>query len=260
MQQHSTIRGLVIREVDFGDHDRYITVLTAEGIKIEVLCRGVRRKGARMANAVRLFCYTDFTLYTSRKRFTLNDAALVHSFWELTQDIERYALACYFAELAALLSDAHEEHAEMTQLMLYAFWALCGNKKPLAQIKAALELRMLALSGYAPQIEQCGACGKDMTEVCFSVAEGVAACQDCARRIGGDWKPISGGVYAAMRHILTCDIAKVFSFALGQASVKQLAVLCEVYTQYHAEWEFDSLKLYHSLQEPLQITKSGAET
>ena len=42
--QHVTVKGLVIRETDFGEADRFITVLTAELGKIEVLCRGIRRK------------------------------------------------------------------------------------------------------------------------------------------------------------------------------------------------------------------------
>lgn len=261
MQQHSTTLGLVIREVDFSDHDRFITVLTAGGRKIEVLCRGVRRRGARIANAVRLFCYTELTLYESRGRYTLNDAALVHSFWEITQDIERYALACYFAELAAILSDTDEDCPEMTQLLLYALRALCAGKHPPEQIKAAFELRILALSGYAPRVGECAACGKETREdACFSVQESAAVCMDCAKRIGGDWKPLSCGVLAAMRYILSCEARKVFSFALGEGSVRQIAVLCEAYTKYHMDRDFDSLKLYHSLSNPVQITKSGANT
>ena len=34
MAQHVTVKGLVIRETDFGDNDRYITVLTEEMGKI----------------------------------------------------------------------------------------------------------------------------------------------------------------------------------------------------------------------------------
>ena len=34
--QHVTVKGLVIRETDFGEADRFITVLTAELGKIEI--------------------------------------------------------------------------------------------------------------------------------------------------------------------------------------------------------------------------------
>ena len=37
--EHLTCKGLVIRETDFGDTDRYISVLTEEGRRIEVLCK-----------------------------------------------------------------------------------------------------------------------------------------------------------------------------------------------------------------------------
>ena len=33
------LRALGLREVDFGDYDRYLTALTADGRRIEILCK-----------------------------------------------------------------------------------------------------------------------------------------------------------------------------------------------------------------------------
>ncbi len=52
--QQIKLKCLVIREVDFSEHDRYITVLTEHGRKLEVLCRGVRRKNKAGAAAALL--------------------------------------------------------------------------------------------------------------------------------------------------------------------------------------------------------------
>lgn len=253
MQQHINIRGLVIREVDFGDQDRYITVLTDSGVKIEVLCRGIRRKGARLAAAVRLFCYAELTLYEGRGKYTLNDAALLSSFWDVTQDIEAYALCCYFAELASLMSDSDEPLPAVTRLMLYALRALCDKKRPLPLVKAAFELRLLAEAGFAPQLEACGACGGEPAPPMFSIQEGTAVCAACARRLGGAWTALSGGTFAAMRHILASGLPKVFSFSLGEPSAQQLGTLCEGYTLYHTERGFASLDFYHSLFQPAVV-------
>lgn len=252
MQQHTSVRGLVIRETDFGDNDRYITVLTEPGAKLEVLCRGIRRKGSRLLGAVRLFCYAELQLYESRGRFSLNDAELVISFWGVTQDIERYALACYFAELCALLCETDELCPDITKLILFALRAIEGGKRPLPLVKAAFELRALAESGFAPQLRVCGACTKALAEqALFSVREGTAVCADCARRLGGDWLPLLPSVLQAMRHIMSCELPRVFSFAVGEDSQRQLAEVCEKYTLYHMDKGFDSLKFYHSLFTPM---------
>lgn len=256
--EHTNVKAVVIRETDFGDADRYITVLTEAGAKLEVLCRGLRRKGSRLANAVRLFCCAELTLYESRGRYTLNDAELLAGFWGVTQDVEAYALACYFSELASLVGETDELCPEVTALLLHALAALDGGKRDHTLVKAAFELRLFADAGFLPQLSACGACGGALGgEACFSVREGVAVCGGCARRLGGDWLPVASGTLAAMRHILSCEPKRVFAFALGEASLRQLAGLCEKYALYHAEKGFTSLDFYHSLFAPLDIGKEG---
>ena len=86
------LRALGLREVDFGDYDRYLTALTADGRRIEILCKNARR-GKKQNPAARQFCYSEFILYERGGKYTLREAGLVHSFFPLTQDI-RAVRAC----------------------------------------------------------------------------------------------------------------------------------------------------------------------
>lgn len=247
--QHLTVKGLVLRETNFGDSDRYISVLTEAGARIEVLCRGVRRKGGRLNNAVRLFCWSELTLYESRGKYTLNDAELIDSFWGVTASMEHYALACYLAELTGAMTDTDERMPAVTRLLLGALYALTRQKRPLEIVKPAFELRLMAESGYAPDLSACGACRRPIEgTVFFSVREGVVLDEDCLRRLGGGgFIPLSRGTYAAMAHILTSELSRVYAFALGGESLKTLGEVCEQYTLCHAERGFDSLNFYHAL-------------
>ena len=42
------LRALGLREVDFGDFDRYLTALTEDGRRIEILCKNARRGKSRI--------------------------------------------------------------------------------------------------------------------------------------------------------------------------------------------------------------------
>ena len=88
------LRALGLREVDFGDFDRYLTALTEDGRRIEILCKNARR-GKKQNPAARQLCYSEFILSDRGGRYTLRDADLVHSFFALAGDIEKYALSCY---------------------------------------------------------------------------------------------------------------------------------------------------------------------
>ena len=164
------LRALGLREVDFGDFDRYLTVLTEDGRKVEILCKNARR-GKKQNPAARQFCYSEFVLSERRGRYTLREADFVHSFFPLSQDIERYALACYLAEVAAALTTPDEDNPAICRLLLHALYALEGKKRETALVKAAFEWRVMAESGYAPDLSDCGVCGNviEQPPVYFSV-------------------------------------------------------------------------------------------
>ena len=246
-----TVKGLLIRETDFGESDRYISVLTERGAKIEVLCRGVRRRGGRLTAAVRLFCWSELTLYEGRNgKYTLNDASIVHSFWGVTRDMDTYAMCCYLAELAGVMTGPEEETPDITRLFLYALYAVIDQNRGLDLVKAAFELRLMAECGFAPDLSVCGACQQPIEgTVYFSVREGAVLDAACCKRLGGgDFAPLPDGVYMAMAHVLLSEIPHVFSFVLGSDALRVFAGVCERYALYYAERGFHSLDFYHQLK------------
>lgn len=247
--QHVMVKGLVIRETNFGESNRYITVLTDKGMKIEVLCRNVRTRNGRLYSAVRLFCFSELVLYQKGDKYTLNDATLIHSFWSITQDVEIYALSCYFSECLMAVTESLEAEPELTRLILYALRAASEQKRAKEIVKSAFELKLMALSGFSPDLSVCGACLKQIEgQVYFSVREGVILDANCKNRIGSsDFVALGSGTYSAMKHILSCKIEKLFSFTLSGDNLKQLSILCQQYMLYHLGRGFASLDFYNKL-------------
>ena len=170
------LRALGLREVDFGDFDRYLTALTEDGRRIEILCKNARR-GKKQNPAARQLCYSEFILSDRGGRYTLRDADLVHSFFALAGDIEKYALSCYLNELTTALTVPDFDNPALCRLLLHALYALEGGKRDPELVKAAFEWRIMAESGYAPDLTSCGVCGEviENPPVCFSVRAGTAA-------------------------------------------------------------------------------------
>lgn len=241
------LRALILREVDFGDFDRYLTVLTEYGRKSEILYKNARR-GKKQNPAARQFCYSELILSDRGGRYALRDADLVHSFFALAEDIERYALACYLAELAGAVTGPDEDSPAVSRLLLYALHALEGKKRDPALVKAAFEWRALAESGYAPDLADCGVCGQMITQppVCFSVRAGTAADATCAARVGG-YERLADGTLRAILHVLSVEPQKAYAFVLSGAAKEQFCRLAEAYAQYHLGRGFDSLQFYKSV-------------
>ena len=245
------LRALGLREVDFGDFDRYLTVLTEDGRKVEILCKNARR-GKKQQPAARQFCYSEFVVGERGGRYTLREADFVHSFFGLTQDIERYALACYLAEIAAALAMPEEDSPALCRLLLHALHALEGAGREPALVKAAFEWRVMAESGFAPDLTACSVCGNAIAQppVCFSVRAGTAADEACARRVGG-YAPLADSALRALVHVLTAETNRVYAFALTGTAREQFCRMAEQYVSYHLGRGFDSLAFYKSVALPV---------
>ena len=79
----------------------------------------------------------------------------MEQFRPLRSDIDLLALGSYIAELLEAVSNENVAEPEILQLGLNALYALANKLCPPKQVKAAFELRLMCLSGYRPELEQC---------------------------------------------------------------------------------------------------------
>ena len=80
-------RGFILKRVNFGDSDRYITIFTKNHGKIEVIAKGVRRITSRRASSVELLNLIEFQSVRSRKNYVLTEVKLIDSFEELKKEL-----------------------------------------------------------------------------------------------------------------------------------------------------------------------------
>ena len=247
---HITTKALVLRTVDYKETDKILTLFTQDQGKLTASARGCRKKGSAIAAGCQLLAWSEMVLYDYQGRWSVKEAATLRLFRGIAADIERLALACYFAEAAELLAVEGEENPGLLSLTLNSLHALDQmREKPLPLVKAAFEWKALALAGYEPLIDGCAVCGKIPPEdPRFHLREGVLHCAGC-RDEGweGISMPLSPWAVAALEHIVHGDPKRLFSFRLEDASLKQLADAAEAYLHTQLERGFSTLDYYKSL-------------
>ena len=238
--------GLVLRETEYKDADKLLTVLTKDRGQVTLRARGVRSKNSPLKSGCQLLAYSEFTVFEGRTA-TVNEAVPICLFLPLRENIEQLALASYFAQIAELLSQEDSPDSELLYLCLYALQALCEKKQPQKLLKAAFEFRAVCLAGYAPALDGCMECGNSAPDF-FQVSAGTLICAGC-RPEGhtGLRLPVHPGTLDAMRHVSQCRINRLFSFQLGEQSTKEFCGIAETYLLTQLEYSFFTLDFYKSL-------------
>lgn len=242
-----TIQGIVLRVTDYGDRDALLTVLTRKHGKLTIKARGVRRKNSPLTAVCQLLAYAEFAVFEYRGQYSINEAHVLNLFQNLRKDLEKIALASYFAQVTEVLSQEDYPTPELQSLLLNCLYALSELNLETDKVKAVFELRSACLSGYTPDLFGCHVCGSQNPDR-FDLSAGLLECKNC-RSIGsaGIRIPVTPGMLEAMRYICFCDPKKLFSFLLGKSEQHQLEALTEGYLTTQLERGFSSLEFFKSL-------------
>ena len=242
--------GIVLKVKNLGNDDCVYTILTREKGVITAFSRNRQRISKGMGSALELFTYSNFVLFQSKERYSINTASSNKVFFGIRSDIEKVSLASYLSELLIELApEEGEDPNEYVRLFLNCLAMLENGKRSVQFIKPLFELRLMALSGYMPDLLGGAGCGEsEGKSLCFLPKEGSIVCNDCIGQIHGQLTvQLTPGELAAMRHIIYAPMEKLFSFALPEQALKRLSAITEQYIFCQLEKTFSTLDFYHTL-------------
>lgn len=244
-----TTTGLVLRETEYKESSRILTVLTGSEGKLTVSARGAKRRGSKTAASTQLLSFSEMTLFKGKdNKWTLTEARSLELFDGVRDELELLALSSYFAEVLESISDEDSPNAEILALGLNSLYALSNKLRPVDIVKAAFELRMMALAGYAPMLDGCCVCGKQEPEKGYlDLVGGIITCAHCSG-FGELMLPLRGGALKAARHIIKAEPKRIFSFSLDKASADELSIACEKYLLTQMDRRFRTLEFYKNIK------------
>ncbi len=234
--------------MNIGEADRLITLLTNEYGVIKAFATGVKNIKNKKAAGTSLLTYSDVLLEKKGDTYKLKETSPIRIFFGAGDDIKKLALSQYFCELSLALAPVEAPAGEYMRLVLNSLHFLSSGKKSLNLLKAITELKMLSLSGYAPELIACEGCGCFEDDVMFfDIQNGVIYCAECKPE--GNMPRIDRTLLSAMRHIIFSEFDKLYKFEIPDESARILSGITERYLTVQSERKYYTLDFYNSIPE-----------
>lgn len=252
-----TYDGIVIGRREIGENSCFIDILTDERGIVEATAHGAKKINSNLLSSASLFSYSTFCLNKNKMRYTVNSAKPKFGFHEIGTDIEKLALASYFAQAMKYCTPSEQDQLESSRDSVVRFLAVslyetlhAGEERRLAAVKAAFELRYSVILGFSPDLIACHNCGHYDCEhgMHFLPRKAKLVCADCLNPgFEGERVLLRPETLFAMRNIVFSPLERCFKFTISGEAERQLAEIAEDYFLYRTERTFTALEYYRKM-------------
>jgi DNA repair protein RecO (recombination protein O) len=141
--------GIIIKRKNYGEADRFLTILTPRHGKIKILAKGVRKISSRRSSHIELLNLSYLSIHESRMPI-LTEVEAINHFENLKSDLDKSAYAFYVCELVDGLLAEHQENRQAYDLLRQVLYDLEIDPDPRKKIKK-FEQDILILLGFWPK-------------------------------------------------------------------------------------------------------------
>ena len=226
------VRGIVINEYEAGESDKRLLILCKTHGRIMAYARGARKPKSKFMAASQIFTYADFVLAEGRGFYSVTQADVIESFYNLRTDYDRLNAAHLAAEICTKSLQDSINCDELLLLLIKTFSHLKKESLPSIQIALVFFMRFFLFYGLAPQTENCTVCETpfEQIEKLFFCPEGVVC-----KNYKNNTIAVSKTAVYAINHILMSDLKEAFLFKISDEVMLELWRVASLMWNYHFE-------------------------
>ncbi len=210
-------KGIVLRSIRYGEADRILDLYTRERGLVSAIAKGIRRTKSRFGGRLEPLSCVDLLAYEGRTLDTVTQVEVLRSFRGVREDLARLEAAGAILSTVRALSGGDEADRRLFNLLYHALDALetreGGEARDNDAVASAFALKLCALAGYAPNLDACLQCGRDLDEAAeeellhYAPDLGGALCAGCRSESRvGDAFPIPPATLGALRSLMACPL------------------------------------------------------
>ena len=242
-----TVKGLIVKETDFNEADKMLTIMTDSCGLIHAKASGIKSLKRKELSGAKPFLYSEFTLAQKGEYYNVREANILHSFLEIKNDLTHLALGFYILDIVNNIGMENQPNAALLRLTLNTLFALNQSKKSPQLVKAAYEMKVADIEGFTPHTFECMECGNELDPalVCyFNILDGGIVCKDCCQSAERNILKVSKTTVDAINFVLDSDIKNFLSFRLDEQILPEFSNVCERYFLMQSDFHPKTLDYY----------------
>lgn len=216
---------IVIRQADFSESSRVVTMYTRDFGKVAVLAKGAKRLKGPFDAAIDLLAVCDvvFIRKSSSGLDILTEAKLRQRFKPRAGELGALYAGYYLAELLDSLNEEYDPHPVLFDEAVMALERLTDDS-PLNVSVLRFELVILREIGQLPAFDACAYCGEPVGSAArygYQVSQGTLICQNCF----GEEMPrclVTPGAAAVLRMLAEGSAGAAKNLAVSPAQMREL--------------------------------------
>lgn len=232
---------IILRVRSWQTADKYAIAFTKNHGKVRFIAYGARYTKNVAGRLLQPFACLNIDITTGQKIDRLKSCELVNL--PLNFDFKQMAYAAVMAELTAALTEDREP-AEDIYAILAASLQVLKERNPRI-ITLTFALKLLVLTGFAPQMESCVACGRSLSadeDAWFSPLQGGVLCSDChAAQAGSGDEPCGSGTRVLMQQLAVLDLTNPQHFTVRGENLMELEKLLYKFILFQTDKPLNSL-------------------
>lgn len=249
MPQYKT-PAVVLYSLDFAEWDKLVTFFTRDFGKVKGVAKGAKRSRKRFGSGLEPITYSRLSFFEKERSslVRLNHCEIIESYPKIHDDVLRVGYASYLGELVNEMVAEREVNKEIFKLFI-TFLYLLNESFFREEFIRIFELRLLALSGYQPELRRCVVCREEVKgekEHRFSLNRGGLICSDCFKG-SGDYPSLSGGTIKMLQHAQTIELEKVTRLFFSPQAREESRMILTRFIEYHLEKPLKSLRVLERL-------------
>ncbi len=231
MRNYKT-KGIVLKTFKLGEADKIITLITERQGKVSAVAKGVRRTKSRFGARLEPFTNLNLIIYRGRGLSTITNADIIRIYDGVTGSLDRINYGYAMLELVEKLSVEEQGDPRVYNMLAIALDYLSRIDEGKRLVLSTFDIKLLAFSGFLPNINECVVCSDKSAHARFSFTQGGVLCAGCSN-VDPSSINLKTDSIRLMRELLFIPFKELRSVKTDTATLGELNNIIHKHMEYH---------------------------